>query len=448
MSTEKFLNHAWIALIIVLFFLLVPTLQRDAPFLDSGFDRLKIQDADGGLLVRDAFLSEDVFLISTPYDYLVKYLSDFISQDILGLYLPILFGILSLILLYPTLREHDFARSEITVLYLLAGLTPTFIAFFTFSHAYSFAYFLVTVFFLCYKRLSPLSLIALLLLALYGPVVFLGTLLFFFLLHGMHKKIILQSLIPFGVFFWHVLAVQPGRFYDVAFSLRNVSSEVGSLVAVGIFLYVLAGVGFAYAWKRNKIPLLVLLGCIIGSLFLADLVFIVLPMLLFLATKGLFKVAGQHWKVDFLKQATLFALLLGVLFSSISYEDRILDEIPGKDFLAAMDWVDKELEASAVILTSPERGSIVEVYGQRRVVFNHHFNDRETFDVLFHSYDLAGVLSLLEAYDVSHIIVDEEMKKHSVWERDNQELLFLLTDDRYFALEYADAGIEIFSFQR
>jgi len=448
MSSEKLLNHAWIALMIVLIFLLVPTMQRDAPFLDSGLDRLKVQGADSGLVVRDAFLSEDVFLITTPYDVLVNYLRDFIPYEILILYLPIVFGLLSLILFYPTLRKNYFAKSEITVLYLLAGLTPSFIAFFTFNHAFSFAYFLLAFFFFCYDRVPLLSLISLILLAGFGPIVFVGSLIFFFLLKGINKKTILQSIIPIGMFIWHSIAVQSASFIDVSFSLRNISSEVGSFIAVGSFLYVLAGVGFTHAWKRNKVNLLILLSGIVLSLFIAEVVFITLPMLLYLATKGLFKVAGQHWKIDLLKQATIFALLLGILFSSISYEDRITKELPSEDYLEGMDWLIKNTPSSSVVLTDPSRGSIVEVYAQRRVVFNHHYGSDELQERLFHSYDLDAVRSALEEYDVSYIVVDDVMKKGLVWERENQELLFLLTDERYFTSAYENDQVVIFSFER
>ncbi len=446
MSTTKLLTHAWVAIIIVAALLLVPTLSRTAPYLDSGFERFKVQDSKLGLTVDDSYLQGNTQLLTTPYDVVVYYLKDFIPYEKLILYLPVFFGILTLLLMYPVLRRHDFAKEEITIMYIMAGLTPTFIAFFTFNHAYSLAYTLIALFFACYKKFPFISYVSLVTLAFYGPVVFAGALIFFYILFGINKKTIIQSIVPIGVFIWHMITVYPIKLTTVAFDARNISSEVGSLIAVGMFLYVLAGVGFTHSWNNNKIKLLGVLGLVALSLWIPTIVFILMPIMLFLATKGLFKIAGQHWRVDFLKQATIFALILGLLFSSLSYEDRVVNQLPNEEYLEGMNWIKEYTPSSSIVLTYPDKGSWIETLAKRRVLFNEYYASEDFVEILFHSYNLDDVRTLLEAEEVTHIVIDRDMRRGQVWERDNQELLFLLTDERYFKNEFENDAVTIYAF--
>jgi hypothetical protein len=121
---------------------------------------------------------------------------------------------------------------------------------------------------------------------------------------------------------------------------------------------------------------------------------------------------------------------------------------PSEEFAEGMVFLQEQ--DRGVVLSHPSRGAAVASLAEQPVMLTtDRFDDARSADAatLFHSYDVEVVRSLLRTYNISYIVIDIQMVHGLEWEKDNQELVFLLRNDDSFKEIYANDDVTIWLFE-
>ena len=127
----------------------------------------------------------------------------------------------------------------------------------------------------------------------------------------------------------------------------------------------------------------------------------------------------------------LIVMICGLLFSSLSYMNRIAN-IPNKEFVDGLDFLD----GKGMVFSSYENGFWI-TSRENKVVMDEIF--WHTKDVgerwrdsekLFKGSNLENSLEIIDRYDIEYIFIDNKMKTE-IWDNKKDGLLFLLESGRF-----------------
>lgn len=440
-------------MLLALVLLLIPSSLRSTPFDSSIYEHEKIQNfRHFGFYTNDTLVSGGRTLIITPYDWLIMLVK-------LPNILPIIFGMLSVFFFSQLLKRIINDDKRFMALFILI-FSPFFIFSFTLNNPFSLILLLnILGLYLFSKGLNAASSACYLLLVFFGAFNFiLSILVLVILAFHLKIKVLKTAVLPSIAFivYMAVLYAKGAVFYpELSFGVHNFISGVGSLKGMSIFAIILSVMGWVAYWRKTKNALVTLFALIMFSLFYNNAFSFVFPIISVLAGLGFLVLINYSWETEYLKKFTIFIFVLGLMFSVISYEAGVREELPSKDIINGLEFLKGISSQTDVVLSHPSRGLWVEVFAQRTVIldsnkygitdFDKKFNDMK---IMFHTYELAKVKELLSQYSVKYIVVDSEMKEGIVWEKENQELLYLLTDKNTFTKVYSNSDIEIWEFSQ
>ena len=418
--------------VIAALLIVTPFLVRDTAFTDASFTHQRIQS-------YDSFLGEDSLVsglryVQTPYDVIISFLPYPNA-------LPLLFGLLSLGIGFLLIRKHPAKQ----YMFIVAVLTPTLVAASTFNNPFSFVLLLLLASIYIYPKTLLGSSICLLLLSFFSLPIFLASVAIFLAVLLKRKALLCVSLPLLVALF--LFAYNP-HLPVFTFTLTHLITEFGSVQGVGIFGLVLGVVGWLQYWKEAKKQLLLVLLLFLGTVTLPELTYFLLPVVAFFGGMALYNLHKQKWSLPLLKTLTIFVLVLGLIFSALAFQARMPSIFPSEEFVEGMDFLQEQ--ESGVVLSHPSRGAAIASLAEQPVLLtNNRFVDARSADAttLFHSYDVEVVRSLLKTYSISYIVIDTQMIHGLEWEKDNQELVFLLKNDDSFKEIYANDGLTIWFFE-
>ena len=125
---------------------------------------------------------------------------------------------------------------------------------------------------------------------------------------------------------------------------------------------------------------------------------------------------------------------------------------PDQGMVDALRWMRDNTPRQGNTLTHYENGYLVTAIAKRSVVSDSYLdsNYHQKFmykveESIFYSRDLEEVKKLFAAYEVKHIVLNNKMKNGFVWSKENEGLLFLLTNKKTFQKIYDKKGVEIWN---
>ena len=450
-------NYRWIILIVIAFILLItPMFLGERPFSNIAYERTKVQNYGKiNLYVEDTLVRGGRTLIVTPYDMLVILLKNIpkITQI-----LPLIFGILSVILFKLILKEFRFAENRRFFIVLLFVLAPAFIFTFSLNNYYSLVLLLNFLgLFLFIKGKNKLSLTVYTILVFFGVFDFLMSMLILFLINQKLKKgIIKKATVPLIVFvvYTTLIILKGGMFIPkLTASLNGILADIGPLGGISVFALILAIMGWGYNWRKNKKALAVLFLVLLIAIFYTRASFFLFPLIAFLSASGLTIMLNKQWSINALKTFTILIFLLGILFSIISYETGALTENPTDKVVQGLEFLKESSNENDLVLTHYSRGLWVEVFAKRPILLDSNFGGVDNYEerlgdmeTVFHTYDMKKVKNIFNKYKIKYFVVDKELNQGVVWEKDDQELLYLMTDKDAFNQIYANSEIIIWEF--
>ncbi len=367
--------------------------------------------------------------------------------------IPPLLGLLSFLIFFLIIRKMGASTSETLVTSLILILGPAFISVFSFYSSASFLAFMMLVgLFLFSADAWPLRLLSLPFISIcaqFGIVEAVGTAaMVFSLAHILGKKdrIFIAAEAVVGVSLV-VVALAQGIHIQISEPMLSIA-EFGGIHGYGIFTVLLGLFGIKMLWSKKNLPVMITLSLLgIASLFFHSLIAFVAFPLSFAAGFALMQLMGVKWDIDFLKVATVFVMICGLLFSSVAYLNRLVELPPDDAIIDSLEWLQANSPDDSVVLSHPSNGFWIQLVADRVTVADGISPRYSIINPIFQSRNLKNTKEMLDEHDISYIWIDPIMKEGEVWKTDGEGLLFLFTNNETFSRVYFENGIEIWEYQ-
>ncbi|MFH1400635.1 MAG: hypothetical protein ABIH41_03885 [Nanoarchaeota archaeon] len=150
-----------------------------------------------------------------------------------------------------------------------------------------------------------------------------------------------------------------------------------------------------------------------------------------------------RWQVKFLRPATVLLISCTILFSALSFADRIVLDDPSPALLAAI----RQIPLDGLVLSHESYGSYLAYEGRESFVGMGSSDDSRFGRAVF-ARSIADAGPVLDELGVRHILVTDEMKNGLLWDDANQGLLFVMAHSDRFLLEFSlpSQGIEVWAY--
>ncbi len=375
--------------------------------------------------------------------------------------IPLMCGILSLFLFSYLL--HLFGVSDLTrhMALLALILSPSFLYTFLVAAPDAFAILILLIGAAGLVSSSRILSILGIMFLLFGATISLFhalLILFFLLFYALRviplRKKMLTTLALFAVLVIILVLQRPFTLPYTLFSLslNSFLADFGGVSGLSLFYLLLFCTGLVIAWREKKeyAPLYLALALLVPALFWYPhlLVYSTFIGAVF-AGRALSYFKEMAWHFRSVGRVTLFVIILGLLFSSLSYANRLQRFPPTDDQISGLAFLDEYAQPDSIVLSVPAMGYLIEYFVQRPALldealpvplFQRRLQDAQT---IFHSRNPDITKALLIKHQITFIVITDDMKKGGVWEGQDDGLLFVLRDSETFKNIYAAPSLEI-----
>ncbi len=405
--------------------------------------------------------------IFDPYDYFLAFIYKLIGTVF---FLPFILGISSTIIFYYLIKKLKLNSITNFLIMLTLILSPIFIHTFTSLNKPSLVIFLMLLGFLLFteKKKNPiiLSVIIFSIIPVFNILAAIISILIL-LSYSLYKKekiktfyttIALTSLV--SVIYYLKIYLKYGFPQKIAFIstnyLQTLISDLGSFAGLSFFNIILIVIGIISTrrYKKNLWPIYIAIFITLISIPYYPLSTIYLKIIVTAFTGiGFYKIVSMRWKLRFIRDLSIFVIILGLLFSVTSYTNRQVNSLPDKNIKESLEYIDVYSDTEEVVLSHYSRGFWIEHFANRATVMdslfryapdpNQRYND---LNKIFYAKNLNDAKELLDKYNIDYIYIDNEMKQGLVWKKEKQGLLFLFRNNETFKSIYSKNGIEIWQY--
>lgn len=227
--------------------------------------------------------------------------------------------------------------------------------------------------------------------------------------------------------------------------LADLISDLGGLSGVSFFIFLLALIGLTITWKRKKFNLAYLFLPLLIPVYTlsTQTIFFISIIIIFFATRGFLELLERKWALNNLKKFTIFLLILGIIFSSFTYLERVSAYEPTSANQETLAWIKFNTETDQIVYSTPENSAFIEYFAQREAFaqFSNKQKENISQQVLSSIY-IQELFPLLEENEISLLYLTPKMKTNLPAD---QGLLFLLKNER-FKLLHAHEDFEVWEF--
>ena len=453
--------------------LLIPHLTRFFVYDNAlmGFDtyyhaRISETIANQGVQDYDSLSYGGSEYMFNPYHFVLAALSSIITLDVLLRLLPFILGILSFILFYSILKR---LKLELKIRFLTGMLfiiSPIFIYFFTIPNQHSVPFFLNLLafyFLLSKERYFIISILSFILLPLFGlSHVIVGFLAILSYCLSNKKAIpkftalsiilLISSLIKYVPFYSKYPFPHLPSFINFTI-FNSFISDFGAPIAFGIFTLFLSLLGLITIKKSYQNIIFYFLSALllISSYYFIHLRIYINLLFAFLVANAILIFIKRRWELNLIKQLTLLAIICGLLFSTVSYINRISNIGPNAETISSLEWLHNQ--PNGVVFSHYEKGFWIETIANKPVIMDGLFDYAPEVEqryndsiIIFNSRNLKTTTQILDKYNITYIWIDKKMMSGQVWGKETQGLLFILKNSERFKSIYDLDGVEIWTY--
>ena len=377
-------------------------------------------------------------------------LTSFIPVKFLFL-IPITLAFLSLLLVFSITKTIKISERIVFFFLLFLILSPAFIFVYTTISAYSLFIFLILLgmFLLTKNQLKYLSIIPITLALCFDLISSFLLLTALTIIYVKQKKKfpLIPVLIALIILITKKIILNTpyiyGPFHTQQF-LPDLISDLGGLSGISFFIIILAFIGLAITWKRKNFSnTYIFFPITIIAFFLnTQAIFFLTLSVVFFATIGLVQLFDKKWTLISLKQFTLLLLILGILFSTLTYTDRIINYEPSEQAQQTLTWIKDNTETDTIVFSLPEESYYVNYFAQRESFSLLHSKNKLksnlTTTILTSTY-INQLFPILEENNIDIIYITPKMKTQF------PNLIFLLKNER-FKLLHSNEETEVWLF--
>ena len=404
-----------------------------------------------------------------PFDLVLGLFGTIFSYKIAALLLPALLGLFTLFFLYKILGLFFLHPKQ----HLLAGLfcltNPVFLTLFTEATNLTFITFCLAAgsyFFIQKDRSQYVAPLFFGMILFYGSAHIILTILLLLTLGKISSKPTYGNCLSFIFvvclivqFFLSSLELQM-VFPPYLILLQQLLSDFGGKFGISVFALFISIFGAYTFWAERKIKasfsaFLFLFSTLFFTFFSASYysLYFILPITVF-ATTGFFSLLRREWKMEHLRNLTIFLLMLGIIFSATSTISRTASLNPNPEMMQALLWLKENSYENAIILTSEKYANPVTYATERRVIYDKLAaaapeNELIVEEVqrLLHTRDINEALSLFEHYQIDYVIVFSDMRSGLIWDSNEEGLVFVLENGKNFKKVLENNNVAIWSVQ-
>lgn len=413
--------------------------------------------------------------------YPIRYVIEILEFPVLILLVQYFLGIITIYLFFKILDKEINNKLYVFLASFIFSISTFLIhSFVIFNPLLIFTFLLVLVAYLYVMNHKIQSILIFILISLLGLHYFITSmvLLTFLIINYNDYKNIYDSkktvsipyfLIPyiFGIMFYTVLIYLgyiPAKDLTLKLvPLKSFISDLGSISGYGLFYFLLSLIGAVMLWKKRHWYWHIYMSF---AFLVIYVLFFSVPRILLHFVMVLFTVyaisiiINRSWRLELIQKLTLFILLLGLMFSCLSYIDRVSVTEPTPetikaygvintiDFSANNDInnlenieINNSIPQQSSIFINPNMAEITKYYTNKTVLFSSFetYNEDE-FNSILNSRNLRLTTRLLEENNVKIIVITENDKNLY-----GQEigLKFLLDNSKTFKSIYQSSEIEI-----
>lgn len=373
--------------------------------------------------------------------------------------IPLLLTVGSAIFFYRSCTQLQLSAKHTFFFLLFLVLSPTFIFTFTTLSQYSLIIFL----FLLGLTLSTakrytwhvLSIIPFALICFFD--IYTTLLLFMFQAIFIFRKKILEKdqilsaitlaitviLLAVTAFYLH-LPWTTGPFH-ITQTAADLVADFGGLSGMSLFLIILGIIGLTIAWQKKRDIFLYLFITLTLVAYLLDssTIFPLTIVVAYLASTGFVKLATKKWTLISLKKFVLLLLILGMLFTTITYIERLPEYQPSVEQQEALYWIENNTPSDAVVFSDPDNSYYISTFAHRQVLAAPHQDISLAQEITNTTY-IRQLFPLLSENSISYLYITPTMRQNLP---KNQGFLFLLKNEN-FKLVYKHNNYEVWAFSR
>ncbi|MEM4259618.1 MAG: hypothetical protein QXG00_00120 [Candidatus Woesearchaeota archaeon] len=448
-TENKKKTHINIILIIGLICIIFPTFLR---FLSSNY---YVYSGDS---YKTLMILED----TNFYKYLVVNNNiTFIKDNIMIIFLIIqlLIGILCLYIFFYIIKTIT-NNSEIAFYSsIVLASSTTFVFLFSSINSTGLAILFSLLGFISFLQNRKISFLFFFLIPLINFHIFILSL-FFLLIYTFYyseKTVLFYVILVFSVLSaLYVLYTQP-IYLQLFIDRENTGflSLTGVLTGYSIPFLMLSLLGIVVQYRKSTIMTTFLLLVFTALSFSSSILRIFNIFILSLyAGIGVFYLVSREWQVKELKKIILMLIICSFLFSTLAFCNLLKSEMPDKNYYEAMYFIQQKTDNNSIILSSEENGYYIQYFSKRKtyvddeshIHYNYYYllnNSRE----IYASRNLKITISLLNNSGITHIFLDNKMKKN-LWQNKEDGLYFLMLHNENFINLYNKNGYEIWRYSR
>ncbi len=434
-------------------------------------------------IIEQKSLIQNQNYIFNPYHLVLASAGYFIVVDLASKLIPFLLGLFSVLIFYLILKEFKMSIEERLFVLLILIVSPAFIYLSVISNTHSIPVFLTLLgIYLLFKKNIFLTIISLLAFAaaipfgMFNALLVITIILAYLVEEKQKEKIPSKSKKPSFSFkskkaavFLFILFIisalcfplyfqQKTRILPAENMLQSSVSDFGALVGISVFNILLAIMGFVLMWRKKKehsFIFLLLLIIIISSFYAKNVIVYTAFVFSVFAGYAFVKIRDMDWEIKIIKNLTILLITCGLIFSTVSYLNRISNMQPDKEVINSLEWLKHYSQQDEIVFSHYSKGFWINSVAERPVVtdkmLEYYSDAEERFNdslEIFYSRNLKNTKSFLTKYNISYIWIDNEMKQGLVWEKKQQGLLFLFRNNETFKNIYNNQGIEIWEIKK
>jgi len=416
-----------------------------------------------GMIENDS-LAQDRLIFWNPFHLLLAAAIAVVGWAYALTVLPLAFGLASVGLLISFLKAEKTKPMTLYVTLFVFILSPVTIALSTRAVPASVSVFLILLGMLFLQRKSywPAT-IVFSLNALMGVLPGIVSLVFMWSYSRIRKR---EIQLPFVITFLALLLFNIPRiikstmtvpsFISVS-GLNSIISDVGSSFGLSTFaiLLAIAGIPLIRKYKKQHYHLYLLVVLIFaGTFFFNPLLPYTNLIVSILAGITITSIIDLKWRLESIKYLTIFVILCGILFSSISHITLEVSEGPQKEFISGLKWIKDNSEPDDKVLIHYSQAYWVEFFAERPVLLDAYWEgsiNAEEMNALsqeiFMGLDLTKTSILLNEQNIRYIVLTPDYWEGLIWEKPNKGFHFLIENSESFKKQFDGNNVEIWSYE-
>ncbi|GEM_PF-5367714 len=389
--------------------------------------------------------------IINPIHFLLGILDKLVPLKVLS-FIPILLGGLCILLFHKLANKLNFSSKKSLLFMTLVISSPPFIysLISLSSGLFILTFLLLGTYLLFYeKKTTRIFSLFFFLLAmtfdLFSSFFALGLILMIFFYFKDQRKFLGISFLFCAMFLIIQLFVgvlNPFFEQTTRFSISTLISDLGSESGLSFFILLLALFAAIGGERKQRILALFCLPLLGYSLYIGRINLVAASIILFLAMEGLWMLTTKIWTYKNLKELTIYLIILGLLFSTITTIDRTQLLKPYSQEVEALQWIDHNSAPTSVVFSAKAEKEYVAYFAQRPFVSEFELTDQNIN--IMNATSVEETTLLLEKFNVSLIYIPESMK--TVFPKD-RGILFVLKSER-FKWVHSYNGAEVWLFEK